>query len=129
VLFSHFSLLLHPCNDGHRNDGYQLLDDRAALLGLLERFPRVRVFSAGHKNVPSRVMRGKTVHLLSPQLIQAPCGYDMLRLYEGGAARTTYEIDEQHYCEVARTAYEVDWALRYGDDGGRNFCMVYPGSY
>jgi 3',5'-cyclic AMP phosphodiesterase CpdA len=125
VLFSHFSLLLHPCVAGCRNDGYQLLSNHRALLALIARYPRVRVFSAGHKNVPSRLLHEGTLHLLSPQLIQAPCAYDVLSFYDGGVSRTTYEIDEQHYAEVARGAYEHDWPMRYGDEQGRNFWHDY----
>jgi 3',5'-cyclic AMP phosphodiesterase CpdA len=125
VLFSHFSLLLHPCVQGPRNDGYQLLDHHRLLLRLLARYPNVRVFSAGHKNVPSRMTQSGIVHLLSPQLIQAPCAYDLLHLYQGGVARTTHEIDEQHYCELARAAYRHDWEARYGTEASRNFCVAY----
>jgi 3',5'-cyclic AMP phosphodiesterase CpdA len=125
ALFSHFSLLLHPCVAGAKNDGYQLLDHHRELLTLLSESPRVRVFSAGHKNVPSRLDRDGVVHLLSPQLIQAPCGYDMLSFYDDGLGRTTYEIDEQHYCEVARAAYEGSWPERYGQEDHRNFCLAY----
>ena len=125
VLFSHFSLLLHPCVEGFRNDGYQLLESHRALRRLLGRYPNVRVFSAGHKNVPSKLLSDRTLHLLSPQLIQAPCAYDMIGLYEGGVTRTTYEIDEQHYVELARSAYEHDWAVRYGDEAHRNFWHEY----
>jgi hypothetical protein len=125
VLFAHFSLLLHPCVQGVNDDGYQLLDNRRQLLKLLAEFPNVRVFAAGHKNVPSLLVHHGILHTLSPQLIQAPCGYDVLQLYEGGVARTTYEIDEQHYCEVARAAYEVRWPERYGAETDRNFSHVY----
>jgi hypothetical protein len=125
VLFSHFSLLLHPCVAGARNDGYQVLESRQWLLGLLDTYPSVRLFAAGHKNVPSMLVHNGIVHLLSPQLIQCPCGFDLVHLYEGGMARTTFEIDEQHYCEVARAAYEDDWLLRYGAEEDRNFCLRY----
>ena len=125
VLVSHFSLLLHPCVAGPRNDGYQLLDDHRQLLGLLARYPSVRLFIAGHKNVPSVVKRDGVIHTLSPQLIQFPCGYDLFHLYEGGVSRTTFEIDEQHYVEVARAAYAHNWRSRYGDDIGRNFSIEY----
>jgi 3',5'-cyclic AMP phosphodiesterase CpdA len=124
-LFSHFSLLLHPCVQGHKNDGYQLLDDHRGLLSLLDRHPNVRAFVAGHKNVPSLVVRNGVSHLLSPEFIQAPCGYDMLTLYDGGFSRTTYEIDEQHVCEVARAAYEPIWPERFGTEEGRSFLHVY----
>jgi hypothetical protein len=110
VLFSHFSLLLHPCVAGPRNDGYQLLSNHRALLAVIARHPNVRVFSAGHKNVPSKMLRGSTLHLLSPQVIQAPCAYDMLSFYQGGVSRTTYEIDG---------------AMRYGDEEARNFWYGY----
>jgi hypothetical protein len=126
ALFSHFSLVLHPCVAGPRNDGYQLLSNHRALLALIACYPNVRVFSAGHKNVPSKMLRGSTLHLLSPQVIQAPCAYDVLAFYDGGVSRTTYEIDEQHYVEVARGAYEHDWTMRYGDEEARNFWHGYP---
>ncbi len=125
VLFSHFSLILHPCVQGPRNDGYQLLDNHREVLGLLARHGNVRLFVAGHKNVPSMMIRDGIIHTLSPELIQAPCGYDILHLFEGGAIRTTYEIDEQHYCEVSRAAYADDWRARYGDEEGRNFSVAY----
>ena len=126
VLFSHFSLLLHPCVQGSNDDGYQLLDSHRELLGLLRSFPQVRAFVAGHKNVPSLVVANGIAHTLSPQLIQAPCGYDLLHLFAGGLGRTTYEIDEQHYVEVARAAYGGRFAERYGTDAARNFVRVYP---
>ena len=126
VLFSHFSLLLHPCVQGLRNDGYQLLDDHRKLLELIGRSTNVRLVSAGHKNVPSRLLSGHALHLLSPQLIQAPCGYDLLDLCEGGLSRITYEIDEQHYAEVSRAAYEHEWPLRFGSDEDRCFVWKYP---
>ena len=125
LLFSHFSLLLHPCVQGPRNDGYQVLEDHRTLLALLDRYPNVRAFVAGHKNIPSRVVRNGVAHLLSPELIQAPCGYDMLTLYEDGMSRTTYEIDEQHYVEVARAAYERDWPDRFGAEEERSFYHAY----
>lgn len=126
LVFSHFSLVLHPAVTGLRNDGYQLLSNHRAILELLRRYPKVRLFSAGHKNVPSRVVTGQLVHLLTPQLIQAPCGFDLVHLSEGGFSRLTYEIDEQHYVEVARAAYEHEWSLRYGDEPARNFAWAYP---
>ena len=125
VVFSHFSLLLHPCVQGVNDDGYQLLDNHQQLLELLAEFGNVRVFAAGHKNVPSLLVHRGVVHTLSPQLIQAPCGYDLLQFYHGGVARTTFEIDEQHYCEVARAAYADRWLERYGTDADRNFSHGY----
>jgi hypothetical protein len=69
--------------------------------------------------------RDGIVHTLSPQLIQAPSGYDVLHLYAGGVARTTYEIDEQHYAEAARSAYGARYTERYGSERGRNFSHCY----
>jgi 3',5'-cyclic AMP phosphodiesterase CpdA len=126
VLFSHFSLVLHRCVQGTRNDGYQLLDAHRELLDLIRRCANVRLVSAGHKNVPSRFLSGHVLHLLSPQLIQAPCGYDLLDLCADGLARITYEIDEQHYAEVARAAYEREGPLRFGTDEDRCFVWRYP---
>lgn len=126
ALFSHFSLMLHPCVQGPRNDGYQLLDNHREVLDLLARHKNVRLFAAGHKNVPSMMIQDGILHTLSPQLIQAPCGYDILHLFEGGASRTTYELDEQHYCEVSRAAYAYDWQERYGEEEGRSFSVAYP---
>jgi hypothetical protein len=125
VVFSHFSLLLHPCVTGSKNDGYQLLNNHRYICNLLSNYSNVRLFIAGHKNVPSIVKKECIIHTLSPQLIQAPCGYDMLSLYRDGVMRTTYEIDEQHYCEVAREAYSYNWPERFGDDDARNFYIPF----
>ena len=125
VIFSHFSLLLHPCVQGHKNDGYQLLDNHRQILKTVEEFPNVRLFIAGHKNVPSVVVRNSIVHTLSPQLIQFPCGYDLFRVFDDGVMRTTYEIDEQHYVELARTGYAHNWEERYGAERGRNFFIEF----
>jgi hypothetical protein len=125
ILVSHFSLLLHPCNNGPRNDGYQLLDSSEEILRLLSKYPKVRLFIAGHKNIPSMVTRDGIIHTLSPQLIQFPCGYDLFHLYEGGISRSTFEIDEQHYVETARAAYAYETDIRYGSETGRNFTIAY----
>jgi hypothetical protein len=128
ILFSHFSLLLHPCVQGFKNDGYQLLDNHRRLLDLITGYPNVRLFIAGHKNVPSQVVRNGIIHTLSPQLIQVPCGYDLFTLFDKGVMRITFEIDEQHYCEVARAAYKRNWLERYGEEEGRNFYLSYDDS-
>ena len=128
LVFSHFSVLLHPCVQGHRNDGYQLLDNHKRILNVLERYPNVRLFAAGHKNIPSAVLKKGIVHTLSPQLIQFPSGYDMLSMYDGGILRTTYEIDEQHYLEFTKAGYVHNWQERYGAEEGRNFSIDFnPG--
>lgn len=125
VIVTHFALYLQPCVQGHRNDGYQLLNNHVGINRLLQRHSNVRLVITGHKNVPSMMVKSGIIHTLSPQLIQAPCGYDIFTMYKGGVSRTTYEIDEQHYVEVARAAYSNDYASRYGDETERNFSIRY----
>jgi hypothetical protein len=126
LIFSHFSLLLHPCNEGRKNDGYQILRHSPEILDLLGRHPRVRAFIAGHKNVPSRILRDGIAHLLCPQLIQAPCAFDVVDLYDGGMVRMVHEIDEQHLLQRSRDAGGSRWwADRFGNEGGRNFTLPF----
>lgn len=124
-VFAHFSLLLHPCVQGWKNDGMQQLDHYQSVLDLLRRYRRVRAFVAGHKNVPSRQVRDGIVHLLCPQLIQAPCGYSMIELYEDGLLHNVYEIDEQTYVQIARDSYGTDYPERYGAESERNYVYRY----
>jgi hypothetical protein len=125
-VFAHFSLLLHPCVQGWKNDGMQQLDDYQSVLDLLSRYRRVRAFIAGHKNVPSRQIRDGVLHLLCPQLIQAPCGYSMIELFENGLLHNVYEINEQPYVQIARDSYGNDYAERYGGASERNYVYRYP---
>jgi hypothetical protein len=81
------------------------------------------VFFAGHKNVPSRIIKDKINHLLCPQLIQAPCGFYMLDVYEKGLLCSYYEIDEKHYIQVSRNAFEQFWKKRFGTEESRNFVL------
>lgn len=123
--FAHFSLLLHPCVAGWKNDGMQQLYDYRSVLDLINRYSRVRAFIAGHKNVPSRLVHQGVLHLLCPQLIQAPCGYSVIEVYETGLIHNVFEIDEQHYAQISRDAYADDYPERYGEDGQRNYVSRY----
>lgn len=124
-VFSHFSLLLHPCVQGWKNDGMQQLVHYDDVLDLLSRYSRIRAFIAGHKNVPSRMTRQGVPHLLCPQLIQAPCGYSVFEAYEDGLQHNVFEIDEQHYVQISRDAYGDDYPERYGNDADRNWTYPY----
>lgn len=124
-IFSHFSLILHPCVQGPRNDGLQQLNNWREVLDLLKQYPRVRAFMAGHKNVPSRVVQDGISQILCPQLIQAPCCYDMVDVYNKGFIRTVHEIEEQHYVWASRQACGEDWQERFGSEEDRCFCVEY----
>lgn len=119
-LFSHFACLLHPCVQGLKNDGMQQLYNSGEILGILKKYPNVKAWFAGHKNIPSLVMKNGTAHFLSPQLIQAPCAYDIVDLYEGGLVRMIHEIDEQHFVWTAREQGNAVWGERSGRDSDRN---------
>lgn len=120
-VFAHFSLLLHPCVAGWKNDGMQQLHDYQSVLDLINRYPRVQAFIAGHKNVPSRLVHQGVLHLLCPQLIQAPCGYSVVEVYETGLVHNVFEIGEQYYAQISRDAYGDDYPERYGEDEQRNY--------
>lgn len=124
-VFAHFSLLLHPCVSGWKNDGMQQLYDYQSVLDLINRYPRVRAFIAGHKNVPSRLVHQGVLHLLCPQLIQAPCGYSVIEVYDTGLIHNVFEIEEQQYAQISRDAYGDDYPERYGEDDQRNYVYRY----
>ncbi len=124
-VFAHFSLLLHPCVSGRKNDGMQQLHDYQSVPDLINRYPRVRAFIAGHKNVPSRLAHRKVLHLLCPQLIQAPCGYSVVEVYETGLIHNVFEIEEQHYVQISRDAHADEYPERYGEDEQRNYVYRY----
>ncbi len=121
LVFTHFSLLLHPCVQGWKNDGMQQLDDAEAVLALLERQSTVRGVIAGHKNVPSRMERNGIIHLLSPQLIQSPCGYSLIEIYPKAMAHNVYEIEEMHYLQRSRDALGAEDDERFGTGSDRHF--------
>lgn len=125
LLFSHFSLILHPCVQGIKNDGLQQIYNHHQVLTLLEKYQNVRAFIAGHKNVPSKIMQNGIMHLLTTQLIQAPCSYDLIDVYDNCLVKTTHEIDELHYLQVSRNAFGHLWPERYGEEGSRNFILKY----
>lgn len=124
-IFSHFSLLLHPCVQGWKNDGMQQLFDYQSVLDLFTRYSKIRAFIAGHKNVPSRLDHQGILHMLCPQLIQAPCGYSVVEVYEDGLVHNTFEIDEQPYVQISRDAYGSDYPERYGNDADRNYVHLF----
>lgn len=124
LVFLHYSLVLHPLhNDGQWDDGLQVLDNANALLDLLHSYPLVRAVCCGHKNVPSLVVDEKgLLHTLSPQLIQVPCGYDVMDIYDHGLTRVVCEIEETDLQEVSRYAAGEQEALeRWGKQEHRSF--------
>jgi hypothetical protein len=125
---AHFSLLLHPCVQGWKNDGMQVLSASEAILALLRRHPNARAWIAGHKNVPSKVERDGVLHLLSPQLIQAPCGYRLLDIHPNGIRSRVDDIDEQDLASWSRLAYGDDYDERHGVEEDRDFWWVFPSS-
>jgi|GEM_PF-2468952 len=125
LLFSHFSLLLHPCVQGWKNDGMQQIYNYKEVLDLFNKYPGVKVFFAGHKNVPSRIIKEGINHLLCPQLIQAPCGFYLVDLYEKGLICSYHEIDEKHYIQVSRNAFGQNWTKRFGTEESRNFVLYW----
>ncbi len=125
LIFSHYSLLLHPCVQGWRHDGMQLLHSSDAVLALLDRYPRVRAFIAGHKNVPSLTMRNGVFHMLCPQTIQSPCAFSIFEVYEDGLLHNVHEIEEAHWSWVSRDAHGADYSDRHGEEHSRNFFRTF----
>lgn len=121
----HFSFILHPCVRGWKNDGMQQLYNSGELLTLFKKYKGIKAVFAGHKNVPSKVVKDGIAHLLHPQLIQAPCGYDIIDLFETGLIRTVYEIDEQDYVWQSRQAFGSGWQERFGNEESRNFTLIF----
>jgi len=118
---AHFSLLLHPCVQGPKNDGMQILWSAEAIKALLRRHPNVRAWIAGHKNVPSRMIQNGMLHLLSPQLIQAPCAFRVLDVCVDGLSSQVYDIQEQYLAQLSRLAYGTGYTERFGTEEDRNF--------
>ena len=123
---AHWSLLLHPCVQGWRNDGMQELYASNDILSLLRQHPNVQTWIAGHKNVPSKVIQENCLHLLSPQLIQAPCGYRILHIHDKAIVSTTYEIEETDIADLSRHAYGHDYPSRHGKEEDRDFVWMFP---
>lgn len=132
LLFMHYSLVLHPLHDcGAWNDGLQLLDNSDKILDLLRLHSKVKAVVCGHKNVPSALMdRVGILHTLSPQLIQVPCGYDVVDVYDHGLLRTVHEIDEMDSQEVSRRAAgERDTRERWGEHRHRSMKFLWGRRY
>ncbi len=118
---AHLSLLLHPCVQGHRNDGMQVLWSADSLLNLLASHPNVRAWIAGHKNIPSKVIHRGILHLLSPQLIQAPCGFRELRLSRQGMESVLHPICNKQVALLSKKAYGSSYPERHGQQDDRDF--------
>jgi len=118
---AHLSLVLHPCVQGRNNDGTQVLWAADDLLALLRRHPQVRAWIAGHKNVPSKVIRDGVMHLLSPQLIQTPCAYRLLDIHQNGVRSRVHGIEEQDIAKWSDRAQGSAFAERQGREEDRNF--------
>lgn len=118
---AHYSLLLHPCVQGWRNDGMQVLWGAEEVLALLRGHPNVRCWLAGHKNVPSVVEQDGMLHVLSPQLIQSPCGYRVLEVHDEGLRTECVEIEERDLAARSDRAQGRELAERRGEPGDRSF--------
>lgn len=118
---AHYSLLLHPCVQGRHNDGLQILRAAEEILALMRQYPNVRAWIAGHKNVPSKVVHENALHLLSPQLIQAPCGYRILEIHDAGIRSQTFGLRETALAEISRVAYGASYPARHGREEDRDF--------
>lgn len=123
---AHFSLLLHPCVQGHRNDGMQVLWSAESVLDLLAAHPNVRAWIAGHKNIPSKVIHRGILHLLSPQLIQAPCGFRELRLSRQGMESVFHDLADEQIARLSREAHGDSYPERYGQPHDRDFRWFWP---
>ena len=118
---AHFSLLLHPCVQGPKNDGMQVLWSAEQILTLLRRHPNVRAWFAGHKNVPSKVVRDSMLHLLSPQLIQAPCAFRVIDIHTDGILSRVHDIQDRDLARLSRLAYGTEYVERHGHEEDRDF--------
>lgn len=123
---AHFSLLLHPCVQGWRNDGMQVLWAGDAILELLRQHRHVRAWIAGHKNIASKVVQDGVLHFLSPQLIQAPCEFRILEIHEAGLRSETYPIAETELADLSRLAWGSGYGERCGRCEDRNFHWSWP---
>jgi hypothetical protein len=124
LVFMHYSLVLHPLhNHGKWDDGLQLIDNASTILDLLHSYKKVKAVTAGHKNVPSTLVDEEgLLHTLSPQLIQVPCGYDIMDIYEHGLIRVVHEIEEMDLQDVsANAAGKRETTHRWGMAGDRCF--------
>ena len=122
---AHFSLLLHPCVQGPLNDGMQVLWAADELIKLITQFPNVRAWIAGHKNVPSKMEHNGTLHLLSPQLIQAPCGFRVIDVHQNGIVSRVHAIQESELSALSRQAYGDQYAARHGSAEDRDFAWFW----
>lgn len=118
---AHFSLLLHPCVEGPKNDGMQVLWGASDVLALLAKFPQVRAWIAGHKNIPSKVVQRGLLHLLSPQLIQAPCAVRVIDIHPDGICSRVFPIEQRAWARLSEVAYGPSYSDRHGQLEDRDF--------
>lgn len=123
---AHYSLVLHPCVQGYLNDGMQVLHAGEKIIELFQQYPNVRGWFAGHKNIPSKVVKSGMLHLLSPQLIQAPCGYRILEIHDDKVVSTTHEIIETQVSDLSKEAYGREYKARCGEPDDRDFTWEFP---
>jgi len=123
-IFSHYSLTQHPYLERENGASISNCEQISQMLG---RVPNVRAVFSGHKNVPTRTDCAGVAHLVCPQLVQTPCGFDLVDIYDGGLVRHLFEIDETNLDWRSRSAYpSVDEVhYRYGLEEGRNMSLFF----
>jgi len=126
-LFSHYSLVRHPSLEREKDLSVQNEDGMGALL---DQAPHVRAVFSGHKNIPTSTQRRQVTHIVCPQLVQVPCGFDLIDIYDHGLVRHLFEIDEVHLDWRSRDAYADPGEIpyRYGRESDRNFTIRFDGS-
>ena len=82
----------------------------ASITGLIE-----------YKNIPSKVIHRGILHLLSPQLIQAPCGFRELRLSRQGMESVLHPICNKQVALLSKKAYGSSYPERHGQQDDRDF--------
>lgn len=123
-IFSHYSLINHPSLVREKDLSIENTDEICALL---DAAPQVRAVFSGHKNIPSRTRHRQVTHIVCPQLVQVPCGFDLVDIYDHGMVRHLFEIDEVHLDWRSRDAYSDagEISYRYGSESDRNFTVSF----
>jgi predicted phosphodiesterase len=123
LVFSHYPLADHPYQ---ARESSRCIHNWRAVAALLGRQPRVRAAFAGHKNLPTRTNVRGVAHVVCPQPIRTPCGYDVVDVYDTGLTRTIHEIPALTVLADARTATDAqERDYRYGLETARNFTLVF----
>jgi hypothetical protein len=58
-------------------------------------------------------------------MIQEPCGFDIIDVYENGIIRMYHEIDEQDFVWISRMNGKGSWKSRYGKEDHRNIVVQF----